>query len=554
MQVWVQWPVALFMVGFLVLQGWLMAQQTPFSYPPDELAHLSYVHDSISSPVALPRFRDGTIMGSKRLNYLGHPPAYYGSLGVIGKLFHLHPKTHYLVFRLLGVAFVGIGLLFIVLAARALGMSQEATALTLLATSAVPMFSYVAGSISNDTLLFTGMAMAFYGLARAMQAPAGHSSPWALGVLTLGLVIAFLTKATGAVFLICFGATFALRNIGGLRLLRPLLQQIWPYALLFLVLVGGYFLTVRFSLGGFLPKPAETYPEIPPTSPLSFLDYVREYLSAMWRRLPVIMSHLSVDPIDKTQLSAFYAMVCLPMAGWLVTRFSVPLLTSDRMVIRYFDAIAVATLGTVAVHIVFGYKGYLVNGVLSGFQPRYYMYLLPLLWFPFFALSRPGWFKSTVTVLFAASALLSFWSSSPYLLLKQQQARLDLPVAFAMGAREGTIGQPIQLAMQPAEQGNIDNLSLTDGELRVRGWVFDAARGEPVSRVWVLAQDQYIGSFPVQVKRDDVAAALGTQAALTAGFTFSARKLPASLRQCDIRLLAEYRDGTLGPIKNNHCP
>lgn len=553
MQVWVQWPVALFMVGFLVLQGWLMAQQTPFSYPPDELAHLSYVHDSISSPVALPRFRDGTIMGSKRLNYLSHPPAYYGSLGVIGKLFHLHPKTHYLVFRALGVAFVGIGLVFIVLAARALGLSQEATVLTLFATSSIPMFSYVAGSVSNDTMLFTGMAMAFYGLARVMRAPEGRASPWALGTLTLGLVIAFLTKATGAVFLIGFGAGFALRNLPSLRPL-VLLRQVWPYALAFLLVAGGYFVAVRLTYGAFLPKPADTYPWIAPTSPLSFLEYVQEYLSAMWRRLPGIMSHLSVDPIDKAWLPAFYAMVCLPVAGWFVTRFSGPLLTADRMAVRYFDAIALATLGTVVVHIVFGYKGYLGNGVLSGLQPRYYMYLLPLLWFPFFALSRPGWFKSTVTVLFAASALLSFWSSSPYLLLKQHQARLDLPVSFAMGAREGTTEQPIRLAMQPAEQGNIDNLSLTDGELRVRGWVFDAVRGEPVPRVWVLTQDQYLGSFPVQVKRDDVAAALGTQAALTAGFTFSARKLPASLRQCDIRLLAEYRDGTLGPVKNSFCP
>lgn len=553
LQVWQQWPVALFMVGFLVLQGWLMAQQTPFSYPPDELAHLSYVQDSIDSPVGLPRYRDGTVMGSKRLNYLGHPPAYYGSLGWVGKVFQLHPKTHYLVFRLLGVAFVGIGLVFVVLAARALSLSQEATALTLFATSAVPMFSYVAGSVSNDTLLFTGMAMAFYGLARAMRAPAGRSSPWALAMLTLGLVIAFLTKVTGAVFLICFGATFALRNLGTLRL-RELLRQVWPYALLFLILVGGYFLTVRFSFGAFLPKPAETYPEIPPTSPLSFQEYVREYLSSMWRRLPVIMSHLSVDPIDKTQLTAFYAMACLPVAGWLVTRFSTALLTADRMAVRYFDAIAVATLGTVIVHIVFGYRGYLGNGVLSGLQPRYYMYLLPLLWFPFFSLTRAGWFKSSVAVLFAVCALLTFWNSSPFLLLKQNQARLDLPVGFAMGSREGTTAAPIQLAMQAQDQGNIDNLSLADGELRVRGWVFDAVRGEPVPRVWVLARNEFLGAFPVRVRRDDVAAAMGTPAALTAGFTFSVRQVPASLQLCDIRLLAEYRDGTLGPIKNSHCP
>jgi hypothetical protein len=31
-------------------------------------------------------------------------------------------------------------------------------------------------------------------------------------------------------------------------------------------------------------------------------------------------------------------MVCLPLVGWLVVRFSTPLLTADRTAIRFFDA------------------------------------------------------------------------------------------------------------------------------------------------------------------------------------------------------------------------
>mgnify|MGYP006185558859 CR=1 FL=1 len=51
-----------------------------------------------------------------------------------------------------------------------------------------------------------------------------------------------------------------------------------------------------------------------------------------------------------------------------------------------------------------------------------------------------------------------------------------------------------------------------------------------------------------------VAAALGTPNALNTGFAFTARHLPTSLKACDIRLLAEYRDGSVGPLKNELCP
>jgi hypothetical protein len=347
--------------------------------------------------------------------------------------------------------------------------------------------------------------------------------------------------------------SWGLRNI---RRLQPmaLLQGFWPYAAVFGVIVGGYYLYTLLQYGAFFPTPGKLYGANPPADPLDILGYTREYVSAMWRRLHGIMSHLSLTPIAERWQPVFYAMVCLPVVGWLVVRFSSPLLTSNRSAIRLFDAMALATLGTVIVHVVFGYRAYLGNGVLSGLQPRYYMYLIPVLWFPFFALCQPGWFKQAVTSAFALSALVTFWTSSPQILLKQHLAFQELPRNFRYADRTALTSAPARLARRATIEGNVESLTLSNRELRVKGWAFDTRLGDTAQRVWVFARDEFITSVPIQARRDDVAAALGTQSALLTGFALTARNLPADLGLCEIHLLAEFRDGTVGPLKNSFCP
>lgn len=553
LRTWASMPVVVFMLVFLVLQSVVMAYNTPLSYPPDEIPHLSYVRDSIQSRTALPDYAHGKILGFGQANYLAHPPLYYSALGAVGKAFDLQPKAHYRIFRVISLSFVAIGLMFMALTAREFGMSQGETVLTLFACAGVPMFAYLAGSVTNDTLLYTGMAMAFYGLARALNpAHAGRHTGSYLALL-IGLIITFLTKATGLAYLVFYGAALAILN---LRQLQPaqLLRQTWRYGSVFAVVVGGYYLAIRWTHGSFFPKPSDLYALVPPSSPLDFVGYSQEYLNTMWRRLPGILSHLSVSPLADRWVPVFYAMVCLPVVGWLVVRFSTPLLSTNRAAIRFFDAMALAALATVALHVVFGYRAYLGNGMLSGLQPRYYAYLLPVIWFPFFALCQPGWFKQTVCTLFAASALIVFWASAPFVQLKQQQALQDLPQNLAYTDRSALQRTPLQMPMRETVTGHLDTLTLNNGELRGKGWAFDTQRGDSVQRLWVLANDQFIASLPVQVQRDDVATALGTDKALHAGFAFTARHLPPTWAICDIRLIAEFRDGSFGQLRTDGCP
>jgi hypothetical protein len=112
----------------------------------------------------------------------------------------------------------------------------------------------------------------------------------------------------------------------------------------------------------------------------------------------------------------------------------------------------------------------------------------------------------------------------------------------------------VRLARRDTTEGNVETLTLTNGELRAKGWVYDTKLGDQVQRLWILAGDEFVSSVPVLIKRDDVAAALGTPRALNTGFAFTARRLPTSLSPCNVRLLAEYRDGSVGPLKNDLCP
>ncbi|MDD3785813.1 MAG: hypothetical protein PHQ87_09705, partial [Hydrogenophaga sp.] len=158
------WRLAWVLVGCLCLQSALMALTTPPGYAPDEAAHMAYIRDSARSRLLLPDYVGGKLPDG-RPNYLGHPPLYYASLGLLSKAGRWEGPRAQTAMRLASATFMMLGLAFAVLAARRIGVGQSYVAMALLACAATPMFSYQAGSVSNDTLLYLGVNMMFYGIA-----------------------------------------------------------------------------------------------------------------------------------------------------------------------------------------------------------------------------------------------------------------------------------------------------------------------------------------------------------------------------------------------------
>lgn len=545
------WRLAWVLVVFVCLQSALMALTTPANYAPDEAAHMAYIKDSAASRALLPDYAAGKLPDG-RPNYLGHPPLYYASLGLLAKIGRWEGPRAQTAMRLASAAFMMLGLAFAVLAARRIGVGQAYAAMALLACAATPMFGYQAGSVSNDTLLYLGVNMMFYGMACRVT-PAGRPReglPW----LYLGIAIVFLTKATGAtfvVFTVAASALMSLRRLGDW--FRRWIDLRWMAALA--LVLGGYYLATIAVYGSPFPKPGELYPDTPAASLLAFPDYAREFAQSMWRRLPVVLSHLSMAPIADRLTPLFHAMAFVPLVGWLVVRFSPALSTGATETIRIIDAVALGALGTLALHLTLGYQGYLRNGMLAGFQPRYYAYLIPLAWCAFFAICRPGWFRSTVAALFCASALVVFWASVPFTQLRQQEALLARPQPFTYQAQPDN-ARPLEVSLRlrgAAATGSVDDFSLSNGWLLARGWVFDLEQRQRVPRLWVHFGPQHVTNVKIQALRPDVATVLGLPQADLSGFSLRFGGLPAGLARCDVVLLAEYADGSFGRLSIPGC-
>ena len=542
---------ALLLIVFLMLQAVVFARNTPLSYPPDEMSHLSYVWDSINSAFLLPNYGSGTILGFGSPNYLSHPPLYYSLLGAAGKLFSLDPKLDYLTFRLFSVALYGLALFFSVLTADRLGVERSATYISLLACSAIPMMGYLAGSVNNDTLLYLGFAITFYGMARIANDPHQKLSR-SLAWVVLGLLIVFLTKATGMAMLVFFGLVYAALNGRHLRSALAT-RSAWIAFAVFLGVTGTYYAFTYLSHGALFPKAGNLYQATVVENPMSFWAYAMDFYHSMARRLPIIFSHLSVAPIHEKLTTVFFAMLGLPLAGWMVVRFSPDIAAAKKPFVKLFDALAISIALMLAIHIYLGYRAYVQSGVLSGFQPRYYLFLIPLVWFPFFSLCRPGWFKQFMTGVFALLTVVVFWSSVPFTQQKQYEALLDLGPTFEYTERNYESFGPLRIALRKEVVGNIDGLTVEDGLLKARGWVFDTVHGARIQRLWVLAREDYITSIKPYSQRPDVAKALGIGAAINSGFAFAIKNLPKDLQPCDIHLLVEFHDETMGYLKSAQC-
>lgn len=544
------WP-ALLLIAFLMLQAVVFARTTPLSYPPDEMSHLSYVWDSMHSAFLLPNYGSGTILGFGSPNYLSHPPLYYSILGAAGKLFSLDPKLDYVTFRLFSVALYGLALFFSVLTADRLGVKRSATYISLLACSAIPMVGYLAGSVNNDTLLYLGFAVTFYGMARIANDPHQKLSR-SLVFLVLGLLIVFLTKATGMAMLVFFGLVYAALNWRHLRSALAT-RSAWIACAVFLGATGAYYAVTYLTHGALFPKAGNLYQVTAVENPVSLLAYAADFYHSMARRLPIIFSHLSVAPIPEELNAVFFAMLGLPLAGWIVVRFSPDIAAAKKPFVKLFDALAISIVLMLAIHIYLGYKAYTQTGVLSGFQPRYYLFLIPLVWFPFFSLCRPGWFKQLMTGVFALLTVVVFWSSVPFTQQKQYEALQERGPTFEYTERTYESFGPLRIARRNEVVGNIDGLTVEDGVLKARGWVFDTVHHARVQRLWVLAREDYITSIKPGAQRPDVAKALGIGAAASSGFAFAIKNLPKDLQPCDIHLLVEFHDETLGYLKSAQC-
>src|SRR3546814_14965050 len=119
--------------------------------PPDEMAHISYVQDTIEGGTLLPDYADGRIIRSDRKNYLMHPPLYYSALGAFSRITDTDPFQGHVVLRILSACLVGAGFLFWLLAFPNFTLPLPPSVLGNLPTCPLPLFPSAAGRSNTST-------------------------------------------------------------------------------------------------------------------------------------------------------------------------------------------------------------------------------------------------------------------------------------------------------------------------------------------------------------------------------------------------------------------
>ena len=549
------WPrlrqllLALAVALFTYASAWTALGETPFGVAPDEWAHATYVHEVAAGGRLIPDYAGSHILpGRAQGNYLSHPPLYYSVLGLAGRVMGWDAVRDYRAYRKLSALMVAFGMLLWMLAGSSLGMPPTWLLAAAAATNAFPMFPFLAGSINNDNLAFLGVAIAVYGLVQLRHWPRAGFHVAALGVL-----VAFLTKATASVFLCvlfaCWIAWQWREDRGALRS-RHLLAA----AAGVVVVAGGYFLYALLAHGALFPHAGTLYVPNPPAVKTPLGPFAITFAGIMAGRLPTIMSHASVAPLSGSLLWAFWIMLAAPLLAALASVARRGHHPDRRLVNAFFIALAV----TVFAHLLVVWRGYLATGLLAGMQPRYYNYVVPALFIFCFLQVRDSRVGKVLFAAFALSASLLL-AVAPALSMRAQVLHKSAPRGAS--AAPDAIRYPrgveaplsARIGIGDRHGGHVDQLVVSDGKASIRGWAINAADRSSARGVLVVVDDRLVGSVGTGKPRADVGKALGTDRASRAGFHFTIDGLPATTTACDIHLAAEQNDGSLASLTHTAC-
>lgn len=540
--------IATFLLAFVGLQIVGMVFKTPLGGPSDERAHLSYIHDAMQPGAWLPNYRDGEIyLMEENINYLKHPALYYSALALVGRAAGLDVYDDLQVFRMINMLMILVGLALFIGFCRRMALGWLTTSVLTLSVTAVPMFSYYAGSVNNDNLAYAAVALVFFGLAHGVD-----GRPPCFGWVALGYTVAALTKVTAGAFLSFFLLFYLL-----LEWRRwPIFYReraFWVSVLAAVSIIACYYLTIRWQYGSFLPSPRYLYTLTAPESVISFGEYFEEFRQKMVGRAGTVMAHVNFSPMMSQAAPAFYGMFVGPLLVWFCVRLIPGWRSRQPGRLPIADALLLGFLAVLGLHLSIGYEAYGNTGALGGMQPRYYLYLMPFVLTPAFFLLRRPEFDALLAVPLAGVVLVSFWGSVPFAQEKQYIEVISRHRPIVFDTDWPTEPYNLNLRMRSEVVGHVDDFWLRGGSVYARGWAYEAITDSPVNRVLLTLGNTIVGSRPSNVSRPDLRASTLSQNAEQTGFSFVVYGIPEGTDICELSLLVEFKDGSYGVLKAGAC-
>ena len=405
-------------LAFMAFKAYYYKNTVHFSYPPDELAHLSYIKYVQHHHNFFPEYEKMSIVNHPNVgNYLSHPPLYYEIENLV------YDETasfdqNILNYRNMSLVIYTLATLLLFYIGFQSSLSIVGDFIYLSFIASIPMFSYIGGSISNDNLSFIASAIFLIGFYRLLQNNTSNTT-WFL--IAMGGFLAFFSKLTAALLVF-----FALIYFIIYKLIKKesfgLNKQSIFILLIFLfpvILYQGYIIIhyhtiiptfnithpVEYLHSNFyVPENHRTY-----LSPKQWLDLMWFYIHEGWFN---IHSHHS---FGQHNFSEDIGLVLLHIFA-LISLIS-PCKQEKKSYCLLGKIILLSLLSVLIVQYLFSYKAHLHSGYVGGLQPRY---LLPfLVGFAIMATIFIERYKHyfIATVFFIAVAIQALYSDFFYFLL-----------------------------------------------------------------------------------------------------------------------------------------
>jgi len=348
-----------------------------FEYPPDELAHLSYVDHVHKHNEFLPKFETMHMLNNPKAgNYLSHPPLYY-------KILDLAYDENYSIyqnvdnFRTMSMIIFLASFLLLLYFGFSAKMGILAHFVYLSVISSVPMFAYLGGSINNDTLAIFGGLVFIAGFKRLLEKEYTTLTYFILG---LGIFIAYFSKLTVAV-LIFFVFVFYLFYLLKIKEIPKITKVQFGMLLLFLVPIFYYQAYIIFTYHSLVPTFNKTHPEeylksaffVPETfrhylTHYEWFERLRHYIEGGWFG---IHSHHS---FTKETVWQYMGLLILHIFALFALFFRCK--TENRSFCLVGKIALLSLLSVLVVQYFQSYGVHLSKGYIGGLQPRY---LLPFM-------------------------------------------------------------------------------------------------------------------------------------------------------------------------------
>jgi len=343
-----------------------------FTYPPDELAHLSYINHLHTSSDLIPKFETMVMINNKKAgNYLGHPPLYYHIMDFVydSNYSIVHNVDN---FRTLNMMiFIGSFILLLYLGFSAkLSLLGHLVYLTFI--SSIPMYAYIGASISNDTLAILGGLVFAVALKHLLDKEHTNLTYF---MLTLGIFIAYFSKLTAAILIFFISIYFFIYifisktsfKISKIHIILIVITMI-P--------VLSYQLYIYSNYHTLLPGLHITYPEQYLKSGFYIPEEFRQHLSyGEWlerMKNSIIGGWFGIHSHHSfTKDSIFGYMGLLILHIFAIVTFFFACGKDNKSYCLLGKLALLSLFSVLLVQFFFSYQTHLKSGYLGGLQPRY---------------------------------------------------------------------------------------------------------------------------------------------------------------------------------------